>query len=349
MLGSMKAIRIHSFGGPRVLTIDRIDTPQPGPGEVLIRIAAASVNPVDFKTREGQFPKVTQRDLPVTLGRDVCGVMEGGDGAHQVMALLGWNAGGYAEYVTVPRDLCVAKPLTLSRDEAAAVPLAAMSAWQGLFQYGGLQKGQRVLIHAGSGGVGHFAVQFAAACGAQVFSTASSKNLGFVHELGADIVIDYARQRFEEEVSDVDVVFDLVGGETRDRSWQVLRPGGILVSTLGQPDESRAAAHHVRAKGYMTEPNGAQLREIGALIDAKKSRPGAHQDLCPGRCRSGPAVPGKRTPPRQNRPVDSGEHPPDALLGRHRFGSANSSSHGGPQMSRSSLSAQTLTRSKGLS
>jgi NADPH:quinone reductase-like Zn-dependent oxidoreductase len=147
-----------------------------------------------------------------------------------------------------------------------------MTAWQGLFQYGHLQKGQRVLIHAGAGGVGHFAVQLAAVCGADVISTAAGRNLGFVRELGAEQVIDYTGQRFEDEVSDVDVVFDLVGGETRERSWKVLRQGGILVSTVGQPDEVTAKAHRVRARGYMTAPNASQLEEIASLLESGKVR-----------------------------------------------------------------------------
>jgi NADPH:quinone reductase-like Zn-dependent oxidoreductase len=269
----MKAVRIHNFGGPEVLRLEHLEVPQPKAGEVLVRITAASVNPVDYKVREGQFRQVTAGDLPLTLGRDICGVIEEGAKRREIFALLEWNQGGYAEYVALPRALCILKPRPLSTDEAAAVPLAALTAWQGLFQYGHLQSGQRVLIHAGSGGVGHFAVQFAAACGADVISTASAKNIGFVRELGAGKVIDYTRQRFEEEVTDVDLVLDLVGGETRDRSWQVLRRGGALVSTLGQPDESTAADHRVRAKGYMTAPNASQLEDIAALLESGKVHP----------------------------------------------------------------------------
>jgi NADPH:quinone reductase-like Zn-dependent oxidoreductase len=269
----MKAVRIHSFGGPEVLQLDQVEVPQPKAGEVLVRIQAASVNPVDYKIREGHFPRITQHDLPMTLGRDVCGVIEEGGKRREILALLEWSQGGYAEYVALPRALCILKPRTLSMDAAASVPLAAMTAWQGLFQYGHLQSGQRVLIHAGAGGVGHFAVQLAAACGADVVSTASAANLRFVRELGASKVIDYARQRFDEEVADVDLVLDLVGGETRDRSWKVIRQGGALISTLGQPDEIKAAAHRVRAKGFMTAPNASQLEEIAALLESGKVRP----------------------------------------------------------------------------
>lgn len=237
----MKAVRIHSFGGAEVLQLEEIETPTPKDGEVLVRVRAASVNPVDYKIREGKFPKITQRDLPIIPGRDICGSVQGRDAgaSNEVIALLNWGAGGYAEFVALPKALCVPKPANLSAVDAAAIPLAAMTAWQGLFVHGQLQRGQRVLIHAGSGGVGHFAVQLAATRGATVISTASKDNLEFVKSLGAEKVIDYTSQRFEDLVSDVDLVFDLVGGETRERSWQVLRRGGILVSTLGQPSERK--------------------------------------------------------------------------------------------------------------
>jgi NADPH:quinone reductase-like Zn-dependent oxidoreductase len=232
------------------------------------------VNPVDYKIRQGSFNKVTQKDLPIILGRDVCGTVQGTSGqSTEVMALLNWGAGGYAEFVALPEALCVPKPRNLSATEAAAVPLAAMTAWQGLFDHGQLRKGQRVLIHAGSGGVGHFAVQFAATRGSTVISTTSKDNLEFVKGLGAETVIDYQSERFEDLVSDVDLVLDLVGGETRERSWKVLRRGGILVSTVGQPSEAAAAKHGVSAKGYMTEPNGAQLAEIGRLLGDREVRP----------------------------------------------------------------------------
>jgi len=269
----MKAVRIHSFGGPEVLRLEEVAIPKVDHSSVLLKVRAASVNPVDYKIRSGQFPMITQRELPVTLGRDVCGVIQGEDPDSEFMALLDWGAGGYAEYVAVPRALCVPRPAGLSMEDAAAVPLAAMTAWQGLFQYGALQRGQRVLIHGASGGVGHFAVQFAAHCGAQVFATASRNNIEFVRDLGASKIIDHERERFENEVPEVDLVFDLVGGATRERSWPLLHPGGTLVSTLGQPDAGQAARYKVRAVGYMTEADGGQLGQIASLIDAGAVHP----------------------------------------------------------------------------
>jgi NADPH:quinone reductase-like Zn-dependent oxidoreductase len=282
----MKAIRIHSFGGPEVLSLDDVPVPKASPGEVLIKIRAASVNPVDFKIRKGGYPKVTAEQLPLTLGRDICGVIDadcGGNTVHpqagrlskgdSIYALLDWTLGGYAEYVALPAAWCAPQPKSLNPLESAAVPLAALTAWQGLFDNGGLGSGQKILVHAGAGGVGHFAIQLAKARGAYVFATAAAENIDFVRKLGADVVIDYKAQRFEDTAKDLDVVFDLIGGETRERSWQTLRRGGILVSTLGQPDEATASQYGVRAKGYTAQPNTGQLVEIGQLIDSKKLRP----------------------------------------------------------------------------
>lgn len=275
----MKAVRIHSFGGPEVLTLEDVAMPVISNGSVLVKVAAASINPVDYKIRQGKFPNVTAASLPATLGRDICGVVEQAAAGVQyprgtnIYAVVGWDVGGYAEYALVPAKYCALQPAALSAVASAAVPLAGLTAWQGLFDHGGLTRAQRVLVHAGTGGVGHLAIQFAKARGAEVLTTASTANLEYVRSLGADTVIDYKAQRFEDIARDVDVVFDLLGGETRERSWQVLKRGGIMVSTVGQPDAAKASEHGVRAKGYMSEPNGAQLLEIRALIDAGKVRP----------------------------------------------------------------------------
>lgn len=269
----MKAVRIHRFGDPDVLQFEEIAKPSPKEGELLVQVSGAGTNPVDYKIRAGKFPRITAKDLPITLGRDICGtVQKAGAEPDEVIALLNWDLGGYAQFAALPRTLCVPKPRNMSAVDAAAIPLAAMTAWQGLFEYGQLQAGQKVLVHAGSGGVGHFAVQFAASRGARVTSTASHDNLEFVRQLGAEVVIDYASQRFEQLASGFDVVLDLLGGETRARSWGVLRRGGILVSTLGQPDEAEAAKHGVRATGYTTQPNASQLSEIVSLIEQQKVR-----------------------------------------------------------------------------
>jgi NADPH:quinone reductase-like Zn-dependent oxidoreductase len=273
----MRAIRIHEFGGPDVLKLEEQPTPEPQAGEVLVRVHAASINPVDYKMRNGGY--LPPDRLPLTLGRDVSGVIERTGASVQkfrtgdaVYAMLPRDRGGYAEFVAVDAADCAAKPKSLDHIHAAAVPLAALTAWQGIFDHGGLAGGQRVLIHGGAGGVGHFAVQFAKARGATVYATCSRDDLDFVRGLGADEAIDYRNQRFEDVARDIDLVFDLVGGETQDRSWSVLKQGGIIVSTLKQPSQEKATEHKARGAHYMAETSGRQLAEIGKLIDAGQVR-----------------------------------------------------------------------------
>ena len=277
MVETSRAVRLSWFGGPDALMIDPSEVPHPQDDEVLVRVAAASVNPVDYKIREGKYPAVQEDDLPIILGRDLAGTIEAvGTRAHYmlskgepVFAFIGQDRGAQSDYVMVKAVELVAAPKTIDLVHAAAVPLAAITAWQGLFDHGGLAEGQSVLIHGGAGGVGHLAVQLAKAKGATVYATCGSDDVDFVRELGADTVIDYRQQRFEDVARDMDVVFDLVGGETQDRSWSVLREGGILVSTLVEPDAEKAAAHKVRAAPrYTAQPNAAQLGEVADLIDA---------------------------------------------------------------------------------
>jgi len=276
----MKAAVIHSFGPPEVIRTEEVATPVPKNDEVLVKVHAASVNPVDYKIRSGHYPSVKQDQLPLTLGRDMAGtVQQCGTAARKfkpgdsVYAMLDREHGGYAEYVIVKERDLVSKPRHLDYTEAAAVPLAAMTAWQGLFDHGGLRTGQRVLIHGGAGGVGHFAIQFAKARGATVATTVATSDIEFVRELGADLPIDYKTQRFEDAVHDVDLVFDLVDGETQDRSWAVLKRGGAIVSTLSAPSQDKARDHGARGEHYMAQPDGAELRDITALIDAGKVMP----------------------------------------------------------------------------
>ncbi len=200
---SMRCVRIYSFGGPEVLRLEEVPLPSPRAGEILVRIHAASVNPVDYKIRGGLGPKITASDLPLTLGRDVSGTVaaaaedvEDFDAGTEVFALLDRAHGGYADYVIVPAAIAVCKPSGTDFVASAAVPLAGITAWQGLFDQGGLKSGQRVLIHAGAGGVGHLAVQLAKARGAYVFATASGRDLEFVASLGADVAIDYRAAAF---------------------------------------------------------------------------------------------------------------------------------------------------------
>ncbi|MGR4863456.1 NADP-dependent oxidoreductase [Caulobacter sp. LARHSG274] len=274
----MKAVRIHEFGGPDVLRLEDLPTPDPARDEVLVQVRASSVNPVDYKIRRGGYLREDQ--LPLTLGRDIAGVvsrcgeavttLKPGDA---VYAMLPRDKGGYAQFVSVPAALCAPKPARLDFVQAAAVPLAALTAWQGLFTQGGLLDGQTVLIHGASGGVGHFAVQLAAGRGAMVIATCAGQDHDFVRGLGAATVVDYKAQDFREAVRAVDLVLDLVGGETQDRSWDVVRRGGLLVSTVGEPDQAKAAAREAMGLTYLTEPDGAQLAQITGLIDERRIIP----------------------------------------------------------------------------
>lgn len=274
---TMNAIRIHAFGGPDQLKLESAPTPAPGPGEVLVKVHAAGVNPVDWKIREGYF-KDPAIKLPLILGYDVCGTVEAvgdnvarlqvGDVVYSYISLT--RGGGYAEYVAIPENQVALKPTTLDPIDAAAVPLAALTAWQALFDNANLKSGQTVLIHGASGGVGTFAVQFAKQKGATVIATASEKNHAYLKDLGADVVIDYNTQKFEDIAKDVDVVLDSVGGDTQDRSFTVLKKGGTIVSIVGPVSAQKAAEHGVRGKSMLVQPSAAQLAEIGALIDQEK-------------------------------------------------------------------------------
>lgn len=272
----MKAVRIHSLGEPNVLQVEDTPRPEPADGEVLIRVKAAGVNPVDYKIRSGEFMK-GKIPLPTTLGRDVAGIVEavgrgvaGFKPGDEVYAFLSSKSGGYAEFAIAKENEVAQKPMTLDFVKAAAVPLAAITAWQGLFDHGHLREGQRVLIHGAAGGVGHFAVQFAKAKGATVVATSRREDESFLRELGADEVIDYKAQPFDQSVQSVDLVLDLVGGETQDRSWKVLKDGGRLVSTLQPPSKEEAQRHHAQGVVFMAEPKAEQLRQIAQLIDEGK-------------------------------------------------------------------------------
>lgn len=271
----MQAVRIHRFGGPEVMQLDQIEQPIPATDEVVIKVFAASINPVDAKMREGKYPVVTEKDFPYVLGRDVSGeIADAGQSVSsflmgdEVFAFLAPDHGGYEEFVIAKSDEIATKPQSLDHVQAAAVPLAGITAWQGLFDHGKLEAGQRVLIHGGAGGVGHLAIQFAKARGAWVATTASAADRDFLNGLGADQIIDYKSERFETVVEPVDLVFDLVSGETQDRSFSIIKNGGALISTLTEPNRQRAEARGIRSGRYTAQPNGAQLQKIAELIDS---------------------------------------------------------------------------------
>jgi NADPH:quinone reductase-like Zn-dependent oxidoreductase len=277
---TIREVRIHRFGGPEVLQVDHVEPSLPDASQVLLRVLAASINPVDFKIRSGQYPAVKEDRLPYTLGRDASGIIEKcGAQATQfkigdaVFGMVGIGGGGYAEKVVLDQQALARKPAAVDHPHAAAIPLAGTTAWQGLFRHGQLKSGQSVLIHGGSGGVGHFAIQFAKAKGARVLTTVSTDHVEFARGLGADVVIDYKTQRFEDQARDLDMVFDLIDGETRERSWQLLKRGGVLVSTLTQPAQETASQHGVRALRYTVEASGSELAAIADLVVAGKVKP----------------------------------------------------------------------------
>jgi NADPH:quinone reductase-like Zn-dependent oxidoreductase len=274
----MHAVLIRRFGGPEVVELADVPVPVPSDGELLLKVEAASLNPVDWKIRSGKYPVVKDDKLPFVLGRDFSAtVLQSDDAALPAGTLVHGMAdmahGALAQYTIARPGQLAAMPGTLDRMAAAAVPLAALTAWQGLFDHGGLRAGQRVLIHAGAGGVGHFAVQFARARGAHVIATVSTDDVELAHRLGADEVIDHLAERFETRTRDIDLAFDLVGGAVQERSWAVLKRGGTLVSTVGQPPQDKAEAIGVRALGYQARPDADQLREIDALIQSGRVRP----------------------------------------------------------------------------
>ena len=275
---TMKAVRIHSYGGPEVLLYEDALRPQPSAGEILIRVHAAGINPVDWKIREGHLKEKLHHKFPLILGWDVSGVVESiGPGVtlfkpgDEVFSRTDVSRdGAYAEFIVVKESIVAPKPKSLDHVHSASLPLVGLTAWQSLFSAGGLSAGQRVLVHGAAGGVGSIAVQLAKWKGAHVIGTASAKNQDFVRTLGADEVIDYDAVRFEEALCYVDVVFDTQGGETQERSWKTLKPGGILVSIAAPPSKERAAAQGVRSAFVFTESNAGQLAEIAKLADAQK-------------------------------------------------------------------------------
>jgi NADPH:quinone reductase-like Zn-dependent oxidoreductase len=278
---TMKAIRVHEYGGPEVLKYEEAPRPEPGPGEVLVRIRAAGVNPVDWKVREGLRREALAYRMPFVPGWDVSGVVDAtgpnvtllrkGDEVYGYPSVV--RNGAYAEYAVVPEAELALKPRSVDHVLAASVPIAALTAWQGLFDAGGLRTDQKVLIHGGAGGVGSFAVQLARWKGAFIVATASGHNQEFLRNLGADLTIDYEKTRFDRLVCDADVVFDTIGGDTLKRSWKVLKKGGMLVSTVEEPSAEKAAAHGVRAALVSTRADTAQLAEIAKLVDAGMVRP----------------------------------------------------------------------------
>ncbi|MEU9232575.1 NADP-dependent oxidoreductase [Streptomyces subrutilus] len=275
----MRAIVVNEWGGPENLVEREIERPEPGLGEILVRVHAAGVNPVDWKTR-ASGALIAWGETPI-VGWDVSGTVEAvgpgvtlyapGDEVYG-MPHFPRQAGGYAQYVAAPARHFARKPASLDHVRAAALPLAALTAWQALVDTAGVSAGQRVLVHAAAGGVGHLAVQIAKARGAYVIGTASAGKHELLRELGADEVIDYRTTEFEDAVADVDVVIDAFGGDYGQRSLSVLKPGGHLV-TLPGPDGIPADTRGVRASWVLVEPDLKGLEEIAALVEQGLLKP----------------------------------------------------------------------------
>jgi NADPH:quinone reductase-like Zn-dependent oxidoreductase len=263
----MRAVVIQQTGGPEVLQLEDVATPDPAEGEVLIRVRAASVNPADVNARRGSRPP----KLPTILGYDVSGTVELSRAANfsERDDAFGFaTSGAYAEYTTAAAAGIAKKPAGLSHEQAAAIPVAGLTAWQALFDRGALERGQSALIAGAAGGVGHFAVQFAKRAGARVIGTGSSRNRDFVIGLGADEYVDYTRQDVREAVSGVDVVLDTVGGATTEPLLDVVREGGILVTVAAAPPEDAARERGVRAEMMIMKGNAEQLARIAELVAA---------------------------------------------------------------------------------
>ncbi len=275
---TMKAVLIHEYGGPEVLKYEDAPRPEPKEDEILVRVIAAGVNPVDSAPRSARFAQFLGIKLPAIPGYDIAGVVEktgtkitkfkAGDAIYAYVDLK--RGGGYAEFAIVTEKEAAPKPKSLTFVEAAAVPVVAETAWQALIDTAKLGAGETVLIHGGSGGVGSFAIQIAKARGAKVIATASTRNQDLLKQLGADVAIDYTKTKFEDVAKDVDVVLDSVGKDTLARSYGVVKKGGFIVTLVAEPDKAELDKHGIHGASLGVEPNSDELAQIGKLIDDKK-------------------------------------------------------------------------------
>lgn len=277
----MKAMRIHAYGGTEVFRLEDAAMPEFGPKDILLKVVATSVNPVDCYFRMGKLSGILPVPLPWILGLDASGIVAAvgsevtrfkvGDAVYSRPDIK--RPGTYAEYVAIDEAIVAMKPATISHVEAASLPLVSITAWETIVRLGEVRAGERVLVHAGSGVVGSIAVQLAKARGAHVVATTSARNAALVRSLGADEVIDYQAQVLSEATGNLDMVLDTIGGETQTASWPLLKKGGILVSVVSKPSDEVAAKFGVRTGYLFIEPNAAILEEVAALVDAGKIRP----------------------------------------------------------------------------
>lgn len=281
----MKAVRVHQFGGIEAIVHEEVPRPVPDRGEVLVRVKAAGVGPWDAWVRAGK--SALPQPLPLTLGSDLAGVVEdvgpGVSGFHPGDEIFGVTnsqfTGAYAEHAVADAAMIAAKPRRLSYVEAASVPVVASTAWMMVFDHGQVNGTKRVLVQGAAGNVGAYAVQLAKRTGAEVVGTAFTRDVDYVRSLRADQVIDVQTARFEERVKDIDVVIDTIGGEVLDRSFEVLRSGGVLVSSVAEPDPARAAQHRVRSVFFLVAVTTAGLTRIANLIDSGQLTPNVGEVL----------------------------------------------------------------------
>jgi len=278
---TMKAIVLHAYGGPEVLKYEDVPRPEPKADQMVVKVIAAAANPVDELIRSGKFASYFHTALPLVPGYDIAGIVEKtgakitkfkpGDAVYAYIGL--GDGGGYAEFALATEAEASPKPKALTFEQAAAVPLVAMTAWQALIDTAKLSAGQTVLIHGGSGGVGSMAIQIAKARGAKVLATASTANQDLLKQLGADVAIDYKKTKFEDVAKDVDVVLDSVGDDTLMRSYGVVKKGGFIVSLVARPDQAQLDAHGIRGAGLDAKPDAMELAEVTKLIEEKKIVP----------------------------------------------------------------------------
>ncbi|MCZ8532605.1 NADP-dependent oxidoreductase [Psychrobacillus psychrodurans] len=276
----MKAVAIKQYGGKEQLKEIDISKPTPKEKQVIVKLHATSINPIDWKLREGYLKAMMPFEFPIILGWDVAGIVEE-VGGHVQDFKVGdrvfarpetTNRGTYAEYTIVDTHLLAKIPDNIGFEEAACVPLAGLTAWQCLFDFGNIQKGDKVLIHAGAGGVGTFAIQLAKNVGAYVAATAGTHNVEFLKSLGADEVIDYKKQDFEKVLTEFDFVLDSLGGENQEKSFTVLKEGGKLASIVSEPNQEKAKQKNIKSGNVWLIPNGQQLEKIANLLEQNKLR-----------------------------------------------------------------------------
>ncbi len=278
---TMAAVVMHAYGGPEVLKVEQMPRPEPADNQILIRVIAASINPVDVGIRQGYLEPLIGKPFPLIPGMDAAGVVEKagakiskvrpGDPVFAFFSLKG--EGGYAEFVLASEDEFALKPKSITYEQAAAVGAAGSTAWQVLADVAHLNAGQTVLIHGGSGGVGHFAIQIAKARGAKVFATGSTAHQDFLRKMGADVPIDYTKTKFDDVAKDVDVVLDMIGGGTLQRSYGVVKKGGIIVSIADEPDQKVLDEKGIRGVAFRCAPKAETLQDLARLIDEKKITP----------------------------------------------------------------------------